>query len=47
VVQVAELHIKRIVGSVDLNEPNVVNKFFHLFLGDKVPLQNKPNQVFF
>jgi proteasome component ECM29 len=36
VVNAAELHIKRIVGGVDLNESNVVNRFYHLFLGDKV-----------
>ncbi len=36
VVQASELHIKRIVGSVDLNEPSIVNRFYQLFLGDKV-----------
>lgn len=35
VVQVAELHIKRIVGSVDLNNPAIVGRAFHIFLGDK------------
>ena len=34
VVENAELHLKRIVGGVDLNEPQVVQKFFHIFLGD-------------
>ena len=43
VVNVAELHIKRIVGSVDFNEPAIVNRLFHVFLGDK-PLQ-KSTQV--
>lgn len=36
VVQIAELHIKRIVGGVDLNDQAVVNRFYHIFLGDKV-----------
>ena len=35
VVQVAELHIKRIVGSVDLNNAAIVGRAFHIFLGDK------------
>lgn len=35
VVQIAEIHIKRIVGSVDLNDASIVNRLFHLFLGDK------------
>ena len=39
VVNAAELHIKRIVGSVDFNDPIIVNRLFHVFLGDK-PLQN-------
>ena len=36
VVNAAELHIKRIVGGVDLNELNIVSRFYQLFLGDKV-----------
>jgi proteasome component ECM29 len=44
VVQVAEIHIKRIVGSVDLNDPNIVSRFVKLFMGDRsnVPQTTKP-----
>jgi hypothetical protein len=44
VVNAAELHIKRIVGSVDFNDAIIVKMLFHAFLGDK-PLQNA-TQVF-
>ena len=36
VVQAAELHIKRMVGAVDLNEPVIVKRFFDIFLGSAV-----------
>jgi hypothetical protein len=39
VVQVAEIHIKRIVGSVDLNDQNIVNRFMQIFLGDKAKIK--------
>jgi proteasome component ECM29 len=35
VVQVAEIHIKRVVGSVDLNDTNIVNRFIKVFMGDR------------
>ena len=41
VVQVAELHIKRIVGAVDLNSQSIANRFFQIFLGDKVAVKAK------
>lgn len=40
-VQIAEIHIKRIVGSVDLNDQNIVNQFFHLYIGDKGAIQKQ------
>ena len=43
VVECAEIHIKRIVGAVDLNEQQLVNRFFHIFLGDKA--LSKPKVV--
>lgn len=39
VVQIAEIHIKRIVSSVDMNDQKIVDKFFALFLGYKVSFQ--------
>jgi proteasome component ECM29 len=44
VVQMAELHIKRIVGSVDLNDTQIVNQLFHIFLGDNKMLKNIKNE---
>ncbi|CAF0720691.1 unnamed protein product [Brachionus calyciflorus] len=41
VVQIAEIHIKRIVGSVDLNDQKIVDQFFSIFLGYKGALQQK------
>ena len=38
VVQIAEIHIKRIVGSVDLNDQTIVNQFLHIFMGNKSKL---------
>ena len=47
VVQVAELHIKRIVGTVELNtDQNVVNRLFHIFLGDKAMLKSNVSETY-
>jgi hypothetical protein len=45
VVESAELHIKRIIGAVDLNDQNLVNRFFHIFLGDKAMSKPKVNHI--
>lgn len=43
VVQIAEIHIKRIVSSVDINDQKIVDRFFALFLGNKFSItQNVP-----
>ncbi len=34
VVEMAELHVKRIAGGCDLNEAGIVSRFFQIFLGD-------------
>ncbi|RNA28281.1 proteasome-associated ECM29 -like protein [Brachionus plicatilis] len=39
VVQIAEIHIKRIVNSVELNDQRIVDRFFGFFLGHKVSFQ--------
>lgn len=46
IVQVAEIHIKRIVGGVDLNDPLIVNRFFQIFLGsDKLAVKSVPDRI--
>ena len=45
VVQIAEIHIKRIVGSVDINDQKIVDQFFNIFLGHKASLQQKVTEV--
>ena len=47
VVEMAELHIKRIVGGVDLNNQVIVSKFFQIFLGDlkSMPLKKPANDA--
>jgi proteasome component ECM29 len=45
VVQVAEIHIKRIVGSVDLNEQSIVNRLVQIFMGDKSKVQQQQQQA--
>lgn len=47
VVEMAELHIKRIVGGVDLNSQVIVSKFFQIFLGDvkSMPLKKPANDA--
>lgn len=47
VVQVAELHIKRIVSVVDVNENAIVNKFYSLFLGDNTALKKMTVRNYF
>lgn len=46
VVEMAELHIKRIVGGVDLNDAAIVTRFFQIFLGDNkaMPLKKASNE---
>ena len=47
VVEMAELHVKRIVGGCDLNDPTIVGKFFQIFLGDNkaIPMKKASNEA--
>lgn len=45
VVECAEIHIKRIIGGVDLNDQQIVNRFFNIFLGDKA--LSKPKVIYY
>jgi len=45
VVEMAELHVKRIAGGCDLNEAGIVSRFFKIFLGDNTTMPLKKASV--